>query len=293
MQKFFSAIVPTYSRPQLCLDAVKSVLLQSYTNFEIIIVGHGKENYISYLKENIKDENNLITYFYIGHKYISEARNFGAENSKGQWLAFLDDDDLWKEEKLAIFANVIKNGYNLDIVYSNFTTEYSHELLRQDSLTLYNKFHDDLYTALQYDNFVSGGSAAAIYKKSFIKIGKFDCELGACEDHDLWRRAVNSKLIFYYIDKPLTIYRKFGGNLGNNTVLMKKFSDKHKKKILSDLPVDFIYNQKRTQTYLESFMKNKIIFNPFLVNILRIIIVKFFPKYFQKINEIYKRNIEK
>jgi len=250
MKKFFSVIIPTYFRPQLCLDAIKSVLLQSYTNFEIIVVAHGKHNYISFLKEKIKDENNLITYFYIGHKYLSEARNFGEENSKGQWLAFLDDDDLWKEEKLAVFADVIKKNYNLDVLYSNFTTNYLKNPNKQNSLKLYNKFFPDLYTAIQFSNFVSGGSACAISKNSFIKIGKFDVTLGAHEDHDLWRRAINNKLIFYFIDKPLTIYRKFDDNLGNNYLMMKKFKEIHKKKILLESPKHFSVKKLRLNFFI-------------------------------------------
>lgn len=289
MQNFFSVIIPTYFRPQLCLDAINSVLLQSYTNFVIIVVVHGKQNYISFLKENIKDENNLITYFYIGHKYLSEARNFGVENSKGQWLAFLDDDDLWKEEKLAVFADVIEKSYNLDVLYSNFITKYANSTNEQDSLTLYNNLYPDLHTALQFNNFVSGGSACAMYKNSFIKIGKFDGTLGACEDHDLWRRAINNKLIFYFIDKPLTIYRKMGDNLGGNKLMMKKFEELHKKKILLELPkfLEGDYNSILNKKNKDYSKKNYSHFNLTLIKFLSKLIKILVPHHYNKIKIIY------
>lgn len=297
MKKFISVIIPTYSRPQLCLDAIRSVLLQSYTNFEITIVAHGKQNYISFLKEKIKDENNLITYFYIGHKYLSEARNFGAENSKGQWLAFLDDDDLWKAEKLAVFADVIEKNYNLDVLYSNFTTNYLNNPNQQKSLKLYNKFYPDLHTAIQFGNFVSGGSACAINKNSFIKIGKFDVTLGACEDHDLWRRAINNKLIFYFIDKPLTIYRKMGDNLGSNNLRMQKFEEMHKKKILLELPKyclerNYYYTLREKYKNFKNYLNSNLILIKILNKLIKILVTLHHNNY-NKIKKIYKNYILK
>jgi glycosyltransferase involved in cell wall biosynthesis len=244
MSIFFSIIVPTYHRPKLCLEAINSILSQSYNNFEIILVCHGKENYIPYLKENINTNQNLIKFYYIKDKYLSEARNHGVKNSSGEWLAFLDDDDLWDREKLKIFADHILNNYGLDILYSDFETyDLLNHKYQSSSLAKYFDYHRDLITALQYSNFVSGGSAAVIKKKSLLKIGMFDESLGGCEDHDLWRRAINNRFIFFFINKKLTTYRKGNSNLGTNTFNQKKFELLHFDKIQKELPI-FLLNEK-------------------------------------------------
>lgn len=238
MSIFFSIIVPTYFRPKLCLDAVNSILSQSYNNYEIILICHGKENYVSYLKENINTNQNLIKFYYIKDKYSSEARNYGVKNSSGEWLVFLDDDDLWDREKLKIFADHILNNYNLDILYSDFVTyDLLNHKYTNSTLAQYFDYHRDLITALQYSNFVSGGSAVAIKKNSFLKIGMFDESLGGCEDHDLWRRAINNRFIFYFINKKLTTYRKSNNNLGNNLLNQAKFEFQHFQKIKRELPI--------------------------------------------------------
>lgn len=234
---FFSVIIPTYFRPKLCIQAINSVVSQKFTNYEIIIICHGKNNYINYLQNNISQKKN-IKYFYLKDVFLSSARNYGAKEANGSWLAFLDDDDLWLPEKLVFCAKAINVKKNLDIVYHDFKTIdlSSNKIIKKNNLADYTLSYPSIEVALQFSNYVSGGSACAIRKKRFFDLGLFDEKLGGCEDHDLWRRAINKRYIFYFIDKKLTVYRKLSNNLSKNVNNQIKFEALHGKKTLNELP---------------------------------------------------------
>ena len=107
-----SVIIPTYNRFSFLLNAIESVMQQTYKNFEIIVVNDGssqKEYYQNKLPKNIKlinletNQKNLIGF--VSEGYI---RNFGIEIAEGEYLAFLDDDDIWLPEKLEIQLDAMK-----------------------------------------------------------------------------------------------------------------------------------------------------------------------------------------
>jgi|LakMenEpi03Aug12_release.lakeMendotaPanAssembly.Ray.scaffolds.fasta_scaffold21186_2 glycosyltransferase involved in cell wall biosynthesis len=252
---FFSIIISTYFRPKLCIQAINSVISQKFTNYELIIICHGKNNYINYLQNNISQKKN-IKYFYLKDVFLSSARNYGAKKAQGSWLAFLDDDDMWLPEKLVFCAEAINAKKNLDIVYHDFKIIdlSTNKIIKKHTLADYTLSYPSLDVALQFSNYVSGGSACAIRKKRFIDLGLFDETLGGCEDHDLWRRAINQRYVFYFIDKKLTVYGKLNNNLSKNIKNQIKFEALHGKKTLNELPhylshyyYDIeIYNLKRT-----------------------------------------------
>ena len=107
-----SVIIPTYNRFSFLINAIESVMSQTYKNFEIIVVNDGssqKEYYENKLPKNIKiinletNQKNLIGF--VSEGYI---RNFGIEIAEGDYLAFLDDDDIWLPEKLEIQIDAMK-----------------------------------------------------------------------------------------------------------------------------------------------------------------------------------------
>ena len=101
-KKFFSVIIPTYSRPKALLRTVKSVLNQNFKNIEIIVVDDGSK--ISPIIDKKK-----IKYVKLKKNYgVSIARNIGAKIAKGKFLAFLDDDDKWPKNYLSKTFKKIK-----------------------------------------------------------------------------------------------------------------------------------------------------------------------------------------
>lgn len=197
---------------------------------------HGIHNYTSFIHS--KFQSKKLTTLYTKDKYLSFARNYGSKYANGQWLAFLDDDDLWDRNLLRIFHDDIKRKKNLDIVYSNFSTLdlNSKKIIKTATLTNFKNKFSNLENALCFSNYVSGGSASAIRKSRFDQINMFDETLSGCEDHDFWRRAAHKKFIFSFINQKLVLYRKNNNNLGNNVENQKKNEFLHLIKICKSIP---------------------------------------------------------
>jgi glycosyltransferase involved in cell wall biosynthesis len=108
-----SVIVTTYRRLEFLKLTVSSILNQTYSDFEIIIVADGHqpdiEDYV------YSTGNSKISYYFVEHfGYPAKARNFGIDKANGEYIAFCDDDDLWEKEKLKMQLVVMQN--NLQIV---------------------------------------------------------------------------------------------------------------------------------------------------------------------------------
>ena len=116
MNPFFSVIIPTYNRAHMLERAIKSVLAQTYKNFELIVVDDGSTDETKELLSKYKD----IHYYKIDNSGVSFARNFGVSKSKGKYLCFLDSDDEWLNEKLKAQYQQIENTRCL-IVYGEET----------------------------------------------------------------------------------------------------------------------------------------------------------------------------
>ncbi len=101
MKPLITVVIPTYNRAKLIKTPVKSVLNQTYANWELIIVDDGStDDTEEVLKELLKDER--INYYYKKNGGVSSARNLGIKKAKGKYIAFLDSDDEFEKEKLEI-----------------------------------------------------------------------------------------------------------------------------------------------------------------------------------------------
>jgi len=109
MQELVSIIVPTYNRGHLIGETIQSVIDQSYTNWELIIVDDGSTDDTKKRIEELKD--NRLRYYSIEHcGIIGAVRNRGMNNARGEYIAFLDSDDLWQPDKLDYQLSLLKNN---------------------------------------------------------------------------------------------------------------------------------------------------------------------------------------
>jgi glycosyltransferase involved in cell wall biosynthesis len=93
-----SIVIPVYNRIEYLRETLKSVILQSYTNLEIIVVDDGSDEDIESLVTSFKDSR--FSYYKLSHKNANVARNFGIQKSNGSYIAMLDSDDLWLPEHI-------------------------------------------------------------------------------------------------------------------------------------------------------------------------------------------------
>jgi glycosyltransferase involved in cell wall biosynthesis len=198
-----SVIIPTYNRKHSLSRALDSVLCQTLRPSEIIVVDDGSTDHTAtYLKDNYSQVKSITQ----SHAGVSAARNTGLYNAKSDWIAFLDDDDLWHQDKLKIQTGLIKENKEYLVIHAN-------EIWIRNGTQLNQKqkhqkkggyiFQDCLPLC------VISPSSVMIHKKIFEDVGVFDESLPACEDYDLWLR-ICAKYKVLYTDNELVI--KHGGH---------------------------------------------------------------------------------
>lgn len=202
-----SVVVPTYNCGRFLSDALDSVLRQSYTNREVIVVDDGStddslEVLKAYCDRVRPDRVQIVTQQNLG---VSAARNAGIQQSRGELIAFLDADDLWHPEKLArqvpLFANPA-----VGLVYC--AVEYVDEGLRPLGTNFTGRRGRVLreIALLRGTVVLAGGSTAVVRRACFDKVGRFDREMSTAADWDMWRRIA----CFWEVDvvrEPLMLYR--------------------------------------------------------------------------------------
>lgn len=109
-----SVIIPTYNNAQFLKDSITSVKNQSYENIEIIVVNDGSTDHT---EQVIADIDVNLKYYVIDHSGAASARNFGVQKSSGEYIAFLDADDLWPQEKIQRQLACI-TSQNIDAVFT-------------------------------------------------------------------------------------------------------------------------------------------------------------------------------
>lgn len=107
MAPLFTIIIPTFNRAKLLGNAINSVLEQAYTDWELIIIDDGSTDNTRQVVQSFINRHNNIQYFYQENKERSVARNLGIQQSKGQYLCFLDDDDYFLPNHLQVLQEAI------------------------------------------------------------------------------------------------------------------------------------------------------------------------------------------
>lgn len=207
-----SIIIPTFERPELLEKSVDSVLNQTYKNLEIIIVDDNFSNSIYRQQTELKFSNHIDKRVkYIKHennKGANAARNTGFRYSSGDYIAFLDDDDEYMENKIEIQLNVALKINNDRGVLIFVGAEIIKEKISSFSNWMKNKFDTIVFenNEIFVGNFIGSNSFVFIDRKSFKRINGFDENLPSCQDWDLWIRLAESNIQLIGIPIPLVKY---------------------------------------------------------------------------------------
>jgi len=228
-----SVIIPIYNRLDYISEAIESVLSQTYNNLEIIVIDDGSTLDVKGVLESYM---NKIKYIYQSNKGLSAARNTGIKNSQGEYLAFLDDDDLFEPRKLEIQVPIVENNPNIGFVYSDgyvFDTGNATELRLKRAVASDKSCGDFAKEFFMNTNvFIS---AVLIRRACFDDVGLFDENLTQNEDSDmLLRIALNWKVKFS--GYPSTKIRHHPDRMSLNRVGLYDCVIKSCKKILRLFP---------------------------------------------------------
>ena len=203
-----SVVIPVYKRTRFLRKAIQSVLEQTYSNFEIILVDDNSNVSISNIIEKIIKNFNDSRIHYISHgvnRGMSEARNTGIRSSNGKYIAFLDTDDEWFPDKLNEQVRIFKNeSKNLGAVYCGVT--YIDEKGNNVSKEWIPEKKGNIYEDLLFKNCVGGCSGVIVKKECFNKVGLFDKNFPVCQDSDMWIRVAKD-YNFCFAKKSLVRFR--------------------------------------------------------------------------------------
>lgn len=229
-----SIIIPSYNRYRTLNRLISSLRNQTYKNLEIIVVNDCSDD-IRYVEEPIKDvimlhlEEHSKNKF--GYRCVGYVRNEGLKICKGDYICFVDDDDIFLPEKIKTQIEfMMNNDYAITFTESymchgNYKNESDKRRYVQDEYIDYYKsilkFNRKFPNILTYDdikkhNFIIC-SSVMIKREIVDTVGYFSEEKNVidCEDYDYWLRIVKYYNNIYFIDKPLIVYDTTHGKLNN------------------------------------------------------------------------------
>lgn len=195
-----SVIIPTYERVSLTLEAVESALAQEYKNLEVIVVDDGSSDEIS--KELEVRLPAGVTYMRLVHSGLPAiARNAGIEVSKGDWIAFLDSDDVWTTNKISKQISLALSG-GYDCVSSNFDVSKIFSFSNESG-----KSPTKLTLKAMLDRNIVVNSSVLVRKSCLVSIGGVvpSHNVRGVEDYATWLRLL-SKFRWIHIHENLGIY---------------------------------------------------------------------------------------
>jgi glycosyltransferase involved in cell wall biosynthesis len=233
-----SVIIPTFNREHTILRSVRSVLRQTYSNLELIIVDDGSDDQTELLIKSLND----TRIRYIKHamnRWGGVARNIGCEMARADFIAFLDSDDQWlpdKLEKQVDFLTQLDRSFGL--VYSDFY------VIKKDHVKKRERYaFEDISDFLLTRNFIGTISTVIVKKAYFDLIGGFDENLESCQDWDLYLRLCKICKFGFLVD-PLVKYfmNEENDRISNRGKPMISGHEKILKKYeadIAELPLDF------------------------------------------------------
>lgn len=187
------------------MRAINSVLSQNYSHYEIIVVDDGSSDDTYELLLPIINTNK-IKYLKQNNLGVSAARNLGAKNATGDYIAFLDSDDEWLPNKLKKQNDYLNSFPNLKIVYTDELWIRNGNKVNQKAI--HKKSGGQIFSACVQQCLIAP-SSVLIEKALFYSLGGFDENFVVCEDYDLWLK-ISSLYEIGFIPEPLII--KYGGH---------------------------------------------------------------------------------
>ncbi|GGW57097.1 glycosyltransferase involved in cell wall biosynthesis [Winogradskyella epiphytica] len=218
MNALISVIIPVYNSENTIEKVLKSVVNQTYQNFEIIVVNDGStDGSEKIIKEFFKLNSEInIRYYYQKNKGVSAARNFGLRNAEGAYIMFLDSDDLWVKDKIQRQLEIMKNNSNIDFLGAN-----------RDGLKLksffgvkFRRINQISGRQLLYKNYFM--TSSVVFQREIIPvIGYMNETMSYSEDLEFFLRIAskfncylyNESLVYAVTDKPAYGHSGLSANL--------------------------------------------------------------------------------
>jgi glycosyltransferase involved in cell wall biosynthesis len=197
-----SVVIPVYNGEKTIKETVESVLNQTLSDFELIVINDGSQDSTLEVLSSISDPR--LKVFSYSNAGLAASRNRGIELASGEYISFIDADDLWTTDKLEAQLDALQANPQASVAYSwtNWIDE-SNQLLIRD--------------------FVESGSNPLIRKQALDTVGGFDGSVPGVEDWDMWLRLA-ARYEFAAVPSPQILYRISANSMSTNVWKMEKSS---------------------------------------------------------------------
>ena len=211
-----SIILPAYNAERTILKTIESVQKQTVSDVELIVINDGSNDHTLEVLDTVKDARMKIFSYQNGG--VSVARNRGIAHAKGNFIAFLDTDDLWTSDKLEMQLAALQQHPDAGVAYSwtHFMDEEGKSFHADKHIT----FEGNVYADLLAENFLFSGSNPLIRRQALESVGEFDPAVIPAEDWDFYLRLA-ARWPFVVVPLPQILYRQTSGSASSKIEVME------------------------------------------------------------------------
>ncbi len=207
--ELISIIIPYYKKKEFIAETLNSIFNQTYKNYEIIIIYDDESlNDLKYLKELVKEKNNIKILINKKNNGAGTSRNYGISNAKGEFIAFLDADDYWQSEKLSTQLNYMIN----EKINFSHTSYY---VINDNKKIISTRKSRNISNFRELLRSCDVGLSTVMVKKELLKNNLFP-NITTKEDFILWLNILKTGEKLFSINEPLTFWRKSSNSLSSN-----------------------------------------------------------------------------
>lgn len=211
-----SVVIPVYNNESTIQETIESVLTQSFSDLELIVINDGSQDSTLKIVSSILDAR-LKVYSY-PNAGLAATRNRGVSHASGEYISFIDADDLWTPDKLEAQFKALQANPQAAVAYSwTDWIDESGQFLRPGG---HISVSGDVYAKLLLRDFVESGSNPLIRAEALAEVGGFDESLPAVEDWDMWLRLA-ARYEFVCVPSPQILYRVSSSSMSSNVWKME------------------------------------------------------------------------
>ncbi len=211
-----SVVIPSFNYARYVGQAIESVLSQTFTDFELTVIDDGSRDETRAVVTRYTDSR--LRYVYQENSGLSATRNNGFAMTSGEFIAYLDADDLWLPHKLERQVERVKDDPGVGLVSGGYYLQDEETGARTERRSV---LEGNVLHRVAIENVVAGSATTSLLRRSVLeRTGLFDTTLRACEDWDLWLRVARVTR-FAYVDEPIAVLRRHRTNMSSESMRMR------------------------------------------------------------------------
>ncbi len=240
-----SVVIPAYNAMTYLPETLECVLRQTFADFEVLIIDDGSSDHIVQWVSQVTDLRvKLISQENQG---LPGARNTGIAHARGEYIAFVDADDLWEATKLEKQVQRFETDPAVGLVYT--WTRLIDPLTKPTGNVFEGSLEGKIWEQIVVGDVVGSGSCAMVRRVCFETAGVFDRNLTSVEDWDMWIR-IAARYPFAAVKEHLTLYRQHPSSMSKNRQRMLQNLRTVIEKAFESAPIELLYLRNRTYGHM-------------------------------------------